>query len=50
MHSCRLPGDKHVGPFLHEPLSRSLADPAIAPCDYRYRARDKEKKMGALDD
>jgi hypothetical protein len=28
------PGDKHVGPFLHEALGRSQADPAIATSDY----------------
>jgi hypothetical protein len=32
------PGDKHIGPFLYEALGRCQADPAVAPCDYRYLA------------
>src|ERR1700733_8917704 len=28
------PGNKNVGPFFHEPLGRSQADPAIASSDY----------------
>jgi hypothetical protein len=30
------PGDKHVGPLLHEALGRSKADPTTAASDYSY--------------